>query len=511
MVVPTVDRISVTRSHQLTTTTKLTLILLAVLAWRLSVAVFAAPILHEDQTFQYIEPAHRIVYGYGFVPWEYRFGLRNWLLPGFLAVMLTAFRSIGIDQPTIYMPLLQCLGAILSMIVVYSAYVIGKRLHSAQAGLLAAVLTGTWHELSTFAVGLIPEVLAMNCAMAALALWPQARNAKLALAFGVLIGLCAVLRLQYAPVSGVLLLLLAYRHGLPAAGFAAGAAASVVVAAGALDQMFWGTPFASFYNNFLFNFVYDVASLFGERTVIYYFGALAMHSIFLFAFAGIYALWHWRQFIPILLIVAAVLIPHSLIGHKEYRFVVLAIPLLLIVVACAVCDAQRAYARNDNGFPAVRYVGRGLAAVFLAFAVYKGQWNREPRLDVALYLSEQPGVKSILDLAEGRWRSGGYSYLHKDIPLMFSDDMSAAMKADVRKVASHIVINASKPPIAGFKTIKQFGLIKIMSQTDPPLGYKPPRVGYRNPPQPGVDGKFVPNVTPWPSNVVKLKDNRWTP
>ena len=38
-----------------------------------------------DEVHQSLEQAHRLVFGYGFVPWEYQLGARSWILPGLLA------------------------------------------------------------------------------------------------------------------------------------------------------------------------------------------------------------------------------------------------------------------------------------------------------------------------------------------------------------------------------------------------------------------------------------------
>ena len=34
-----------------------------------------------DEIIQYLEQAHRIVFGYGVVPWEFREFIRSWLIP----------------------------------------------------------------------------------------------------------------------------------------------------------------------------------------------------------------------------------------------------------------------------------------------------------------------------------------------------------------------------------------------------------------------------------------------
>src|SRR5947208_15464666 len=48
-----------------------------------------------DEVFQVTEPAHRLVYGYGLVPWEFQLGMRSWLLPGAVAAIMQFSRLIG--------------------------------------------------------------------------------------------------------------------------------------------------------------------------------------------------------------------------------------------------------------------------------------------------------------------------------------------------------------------------------------------------------------------------------
>ncbi len=101
---------------------------------------------HPDVIFQYLEQAHRLVYGYGYVPWEYRFGTRNWLLPVLLAGILEAFRFAGIDRPALYIPAMNCVFAVLSISLVFSSYVIARRLFGEPAARVAAVITAFWYE-----------------------------------------------------------------------------------------------------------------------------------------------------------------------------------------------------------------------------------------------------------------------------------------------------------------------------------------------------------------------------
>src|SRR3546814_10581353 len=50
---------------------------------------------HPDEVIQYLEQAHRLVFGYGVIPWDYRFGIRLLLLPFLLAsIGIPPFRAL---------------------------------------------------------------------------------------------------------------------------------------------------------------------------------------------------------------------------------------------------------------------------------------------------------------------------------------------------------------------------------------------------------------------------------
>ncbi|MEI9987972.1 MAG: hypothetical protein WDN69_35640 [Aliidongia sp.] len=50
---------------------------------------------NPDETFQYMEQAHRLVFGTGLVPWEFIAGIRSWLLPGLLVPGVALARALG--------------------------------------------------------------------------------------------------------------------------------------------------------------------------------------------------------------------------------------------------------------------------------------------------------------------------------------------------------------------------------------------------------------------------------
>ena len=56
-----------------------------------------------DEIHQSLEPAHRLVFGYGLIAWEFVEGARNWAFPGFIAGLMSATAGLGGDSPQIYL------------------------------------------------------------------------------------------------------------------------------------------------------------------------------------------------------------------------------------------------------------------------------------------------------------------------------------------------------------------------------------------------------------------------
>ena len=77
--------------------------LLAGAALRLYVAFTDDGIFWPDEVFQSLEPAHRRVFGYGMVAWEFIEGARNWALPGFIAFWFKLSQLVGLDAPAQYL------------------------------------------------------------------------------------------------------------------------------------------------------------------------------------------------------------------------------------------------------------------------------------------------------------------------------------------------------------------------------------------------------------------------
>jgi GPI mannosyltransferase 3 len=470
----------------------------AALALRLVMAWRSEHVAHPDEVIQYLEQAHRLVYGYGIVPWEYRFARRNWLLPGTLAGLLEALRLLGLDRPTAYIPAVKGLFAVVSVSLVYAANAIGRNLYGVRAGLIAATLVAFWYELVDLSPRAMPEVLATYALVAALALATGPCAARRMAAAGLLLGVGVALRLQYAPCAAAVWVVCGIGWGWRRAVIAAAAGAPIVALAGVLDLVTWGAPFASYYNSVVLDVVYGVSAEFGTSPWFYYAVSLWIASRGIYAAAAAYGVLAWRRSWPILLVLAALLVPHALIAHKEYRFTLLAVPLLLLLASAAIAAAGQWLGTRRAGWLVTAAAIALIAGVSIGGFRRYGVFRQDDYLLAALDLSRRNDVVAVLDLVTPWHDSGGFYYLHHDVPYYFKSELDLLPGVEPRQLASHVLVGASTPDLPGFRVLADHRGARILEQVSPPAAYLTPRRDTRTPFQGGVDDRFTPDGRPRP-------------
>ncbi len=102
-----------------------------------------------------------------------------------------------------------------------------------------------------------------------------------------------------------------------------------LLALGLADWIAWSQPFASVLNNFRANILEGRSHVYGTSGAGWYVSQLAQQWSFLFPAVLLLAAWGARRE-PLALITAlAIVLVHSVVAHKEYRFIY---PALLLVV-----------------------------------------------------------------------------------------------------------------------------------------------------------------------------------
>ena len=472
---------------------RLPLVLAAAFLLRALVALNTDQLMHADELFQYLEQGHRLAFGYGYKPWEYSFGIRSWLIPGFIAGLLHLAARIGLDSPTLYGPAVKLVFCAISLALPLSLYHIGRSLFSEAVGRLSCLAGTVWYEAVYMAHKPLADALGAYCALGALAvlLCGQSRVARLA--FGLLAGLVIGLRFPFLPLVAVLLLLSLWRWRRGALTVAASLSLTLL-AVGALDAYTWNVWFSSIINNWALNIGAGVARSFGSEPLTYYLTTLMVSSAGLALVGAIGLGLTWRRSWPLLICGLAVLVPLSLIGHKEQRFVFVLIPLMLIGLAVAADGIWRAVRRRWK--PAVWPQGL-LAPLFVltllvpsaagAKGRIPGQWRlqtahvlqQSDAVQAYLWLSRQGDVTGIIDgTVQSCWSAPGFYTLHLDIPV-YCQSMPVWQTVRLRpaRFASHWILPSGTAASPDFRPVHRQGEMVIWhrrvasAHTVPLIGY----------------------------------------
>ena len=167
-------------------------LLLSLLGLAFLLRLCVVPIIgihHFDELWQYLEPAYKIVTGRWVETWDFREGIRSWLVP--MAVAPAVWLGLTLDPDGlmhVYLPRVEM--ALLSLTIIWSAWKLGlriSRLHAAMAALIAA----TWVEFVHFGPRTMSEPIAVALLFPAFVLITEDGRSKWALG-GLLLGLAVM-------------------------------------------------------------------------------------------------------------------------------------------------------------------------------------------------------------------------------------------------------------------------------------------------------------------------------
>ncbi len=436
-----------------------------------------------DETFQYFEQGHRLAFGAGLLPWEFQDGARSWLLPGLIAGVMWVTSAVTAD-PLVYVRLIHLLCVVLSLAVVLAGFAMGQRRAGLLGGIVAGGVCAIWFDTIYFAPAVLTEVLAAHCAI--LAIWLGEREEPAtplwATAIGALFGLAFCLRYQYAP--GLLAAML-WRYRLSWSDWRwlmLGGLSVVLPVAGVLDALTWGSPFQSIWLNIVRNSLQGVSAGMGVEPAGYYLSYLAVSLQPLPVLGALAVLGAVRA--PALGLAAAVtLLEHSLVPHKEVRFIYLVIAAAPVLIGLGILELPRiARVRLDRRL--------ALAGTALALIVCGGlswwtgtvalgpRWQFErANLQVFLAANREPEMCGLAVRDVWFWETGGYTWLHRDVPLYFADYDPGRTLPGIERKLSLIVINRgqSVPQITGDRLGAAVGRYShmIAKRGDAEPGYEP--------------------------------------
>jgi len=462
-------------------------------AVRVAVALAGDFVVHPDEVMQYLEPAHGAVFGNAVVYWEFLFGARSWLVPGIVAAVLAAARVLagGEAGPDLYIPAVKVFFCALSLFVPLSMYFIGRNRFGERTGRLALLLGAFWYELVGYAHKPMTEFVATTMLLGTMALADRPHHRGVGTIF--VIGLVGVLtiavRMHYAPLVALVLLSCFLGVDRPRRFAIIIAIAAGVFLVGVFEYLTWGGVFTSYRLNLVANLFIDRFRE-DESSVWFYPGWLLLASggAIVWAVIGAVSDVGRRGFLLVLLL--ALLLPHMIQEHQEYRFVFAAVPLWLLLFA----DALASGIRPDR--PGVRFsahadtAGLALALVVSVLGILNaipGQHllhvansfgtervdylrDQDPIFSAYRHLAADDTVTGVLDSRRPYYNAGGYYYLHRKVP--FYDTAIGSQIIPPEKVSDYVshIVAGPRVVTAGLVRLEDESLaVKIDGDEPVPL------------------------------------------
>jgi phosphatidylinositol glycan class B len=387
-----------------------------------------------DEIYQSLEPAHRLVFGYGLVAWEFIAGARNWALPALVAGLMGLARGLGLDSPPGYLGFVKATFALLGTATAWGSYRLARAYGATE---LAAATGAALLCLASFALYFAPRAMSENaCALPvvlglALALRPNASRRAL-VAGACLLGLAVLLRLQAGVFCVGLVAVLAARRQWRQAGLVLGVLTVWAGLFGLLDRLTWGQWFHSALVYLDFNVRQQGGNQWGTAPFSYYgrvlFNGMTGVSV-LVAALGVLAL---RRAPSLALLGLAFFVLHALQPHKELRFLVPVFPLFTALAGVGLGVLLEEFqSPRLRGALTVAVVAVGLGSAVGSRSLTFGDVGQYEDIKPQASAYDDSGpINRLLTLAGQRedtcglklehvhiaW-TGGYSYFHREVPL----------------------------------------------------------------------------------------------
>ncbi len=428
--------------------------LAAAFVLRAGLALSGDFVIHPDEIMQYLEQAHRLVFGSGVVYWEFFYGARSWLMPGLAAIALGICSILGLDSPFYYIAAVKLLFCLLSLLIPWGMYVFGRRHFGENTARIALIAGAFWYELVGFAHKPMTEFVATGLLFALLAAIPLSagESRKRFIAAGILGVLLVAVRFQYAPAAALIMLAVFLRGGPKAKLHMFLAASGTAVIVGLMETITWGAPFYSYYFNFRMNL--DVgAAREGESEAWIMPLWLLLSSCGLAVVAVFGVPGHFRRRMFVAAIALLILLPHMAQHHREYRFIFAVIPLWLLLSADVVAIWKTSREWHPRLVALTLSVPVSIMGVLnllpLQHIVYTGfsrgteqvnfLFNQDPSFALYRRISEDDSARGVADFTRPYFNTGGYYYLHHNIPLYDRHAWSELAEGEAAEYVTHII------------------------------------------------------------------------
>ena len=438
------------------------LLALAVLLRALNFSAFAMH--HPDEVLQYLEPAYRLLTGEGIITWEYRYGMRSWLLPWLLAGPMELGRLVG-GSALSGIVAARIAGVAVGLIPVIAAWHLGRRYSSAH-GIVAMAAMAVWYEQIVFSTHLLTESLATSLFLGAAALISRDEGRFRIIAGGALLAFAVVLRFHYG-IAAAVFVLLALSNDWKRWGWLIAGSLPVVLLSSTVDLVMGQWPFQWIWTNVQMNIIEGRAARFGLEEPTFFLTAIWGQWGWLTLPIVILAIEAGTKSRPLLYAAVFNLAVHSVIGHKEYRFIELTIAALVLLSAIGSVNlAQRigqwrGKAQSNPGILAGLLLAWGAASAWLGQGRPLDQWfgERSHGPELVHAAGSDPRVCGLSTMMVEYWQLSR-AYLGRPMPIILLSNTprpASRLKPpgpELASVNAVIADTGAKALLPGYETVK---------------------------------------------------------
>ena len=408
-------------------------------------------IVHQpDEVWQYLEPAYGLVTGHWIMAWEFHARIRGWLVPMMLYPIVALGHALA-PATQLHIWLVRLVLSVLSLGVVAACYELGGRV-SRRHGLMAGWVAAIWVEVFYFGPRSSGEAIAASLLMPAIALLYRLRERpdfRLAVAAGCLLVLGAIVRFQYLPAIALIAIWSAWGPNCRKSWLPLLLGNCLALALGATADWLAGqTPFLWIYTNYNINMGQSRSAMFGTVPPDWY----VRQIIATWGLSGLImvpAMIIGARRLPMLLTVALVIIGvHMLVPHKEYRFVLLAVVLLVLLATVGTVDIGQWFGRRYPQYrkSIIPLVGGLWFAMSLAVGLCKPfvtYWGTGRGTMTALVdAGQRPDICGLGIFHAANSPYASYAFFNRDLPILLFDGPVAGAAAAANRRRFNVVIAA---------------------------------------------------------------------
>lgn len=369
-----------------------------------------------DEYWQSLEVAHKFVFGYGYLTWEWKHAIRSSIYPMFISAQYTLLKFLKIDTVFMVTMLPRLVQALLSALGDCWTVELSRRLFGQESSCWTAFsLLCSWF-LHYTASRTLTNVAEQVATAGALALYPWRGQKQPSTSWGYLwpVGLAVMIR----PTALALWLPLVLLHFAKESHsrtylfkrllFTSATCLATLLLC---DRWFYGRWVCTPWNFVRLNLVADIGSHYGSHPWHWYFsqGLPAVLALQLVPFFLGIRIGRCRLLVAIVFWHMLVL---SFVSHKEFRFLLPAFPLAMVVCGAGMARLPRLWAL---GLAAV------LAVSFFPPAIYLGVYHQKGALEVVDFLGTELEANPKADVLflMPCHSTPYYSHIHRRVKMRF--------------------------------------------------------------------------------------------